>query len=613
MISRLALLRSAAALVLSVGSVALPAEARAQNKDRKPAVVQRQTLKPAPPKAAPKVVERKFVAPKPPERKVVAVKAPERKVVAVKAPERKVVAAKAPERKVVAAKAPERKVVAAKAPEKAPKFVPKAVERKVAERPKPTTRVADKPTPKPPVKITDKLAPKPPAVDKKILDKQLADKKILADKVLAGKTKVAADKKALADKLLADKKAADKKIADAKLAGKPLDKSQLSRLGAGVPQIPLVKPPLSTGAKVAAGAAVGAAALGVGAAAAAAANAKKPPTTPPANTGPVTPATKPPVANLNRPHVKPVAKVIPFIPGHKHANRPRLPLFVTAPVLVGVAWASRELYVWNRKSYDNVGWVAPIPSCYVGGTVFYRNPWTGKCFDFDNAQPGDRFVVGTKAYSWTPARHASVEDCVEDGDRNKTSVPEEEFRRANPVAPVRRTSVDSSVGYTPAALAQSGSGSTGSSGPSSGTVTRTKGTQQTSSAAATLPAVLEATDCTSCLSAIGPVEVTGGQCSVTISNNCGMPIAFDMEFQKENNTFCQTRSDVASSAEIIVCTQPCTTFLDVRVNLKAAIPKTGATPPFKGCRAHWAAEETTTTAAAGDPPPSAQPVTPPLQ
>jgi hypothetical protein len=87
------------------------------------------------------------------------------------------------------------------------------------------------------------------------------------------------------------------------------------------------------------------------------------------------------------------------------------------------------------------------------------------------------------------------------------------------------------------------------------------------------------------------VEVTGGQCSVTLSNNCGLGIVFDVEFQRADRSFCQTKLDVASSSEVIVCTQPCTAFLETRVNLKSAIPKVGAPTPFRGCRPHWAAVE----------------------
>jgi hypothetical protein len=302
-----------------------------------------------------------------------------------------------------------------------------------------------------------------------------------------------------------------------------------------------------------AGAAVGAALIGGGIAAlakpASASNLA------PSPAGAVKPAGRPPLANLNHPHVKPVARVLPSILGHKNANRPRLPLFVMAPALLGASWMGREFFVWNRRSYDNVGWVAPIPSCFVGGTVFYRNPWSGECFSFETAEPGDRFAVGTKVYTWTPAKYASVEDMVDDQERNGVSIMTEPFRIANPAAPVSRVS----------AVA-------GSRAPA-------------------VALTLEATDCSSCLTAIGPVEVTGGQCSVTISNNCGLPVAFDIEFQRDGQTFCQTKLDAASATEVIVCTQPCTAFLESRVNLKSAMPKLANSAPFKGCRPHWAALE----------------------
>jgi hypothetical protein len=342
------------------------------------------------------------------------------------------------------------------------------------------------------------------------------------------------------------------------------DRSTRSNLlPAGSPQLALQKGPQALPAAKSsaskpntvnkiAGAAVGAALIGGGIAAAtkpAGANAA-----PSAGvTGPVRPAGRPPVANLNHPHVKPVARVMPSILGHKNANRPRLPLFVLAPAFLGASWMGREFYVWNRRSYDNVGWVAPIPSCYVGGTVFYRNPWTGDCFSFESAEAGDRFAVGTKVYSWSPAKYASVEDMVDDQERTGAAVLSEPFRIANQTAPVSRAPA------VPASLS--------------------------------LATNLEATDCSSCLTAIGPVEVTGGQCSVTISNNCGLPVAFDVEFQRSGQTFCQTKLDAASAAEVIVCTQPCAAFVEARVNLKSAIPKLASAAPFKGCRPHWAALE----------------------
>jgi hypothetical protein len=317
------------------------------------------------------------------------------------------------------------------------------------------------------------------------------------------------------------------------------------------PRLPAGAGPLKPGAaKKIAGAVAGAAVIGAGAALLPKPGAASALST--ASTGPVRPAAKLPLANLNHPHVKPVARVLPSILGHKHANRPRLPLFVLAPALLGAGWMGREFYVWNRRSYDNVGWIAPIPSCYVGGTVFYRNPWSGECFNFETAEPGERFAVGTKVYSWTPAKYASVEDMVDDQERTGASVMADPFRIANPTAPVTRVSTE----------------------PMS------------------RPALsLEATDCSSCLTAIGPVEVTGGQCSVTISNNCGLPVAFDVEFQRNGQTFCQTKLDAASASEVIVCTQPCTAFLEARVNLKSAMPKLANTAPFKGCRPHWAALE----------------------
>ena len=314
----------------------------------------------------------------------------------------------------------------------------------------------------------------------------------------------------------------------------------------------LAQPRTSTRSDVAkkVAAAAGAAVVGAGVGVLA-----KPAATGASNAGPSTPAKpagKLPLANLNHPHMKPVARVLPSIPGHKNANRPRLPLYVLAPALLGASWMGRDAYVWNRRSYDNVGWVAPIPSCYVGGTVFYRNPWTGDCFNFESAEPGERFAVGTKVYTWTPAKYPSVEDMVDDQERTGTSVMADPFRIANPTAPVSRVS-----------------------------------TEPTSRQ----PLSLDATDCSSCLTAIGPVEVTGGQCSVTISNYCGLPVAFDLEFQRNGQTFCQTKLDAASASEVIVCTQPCTAFLDSHVNLKSAIPKLANSAPFKGCRPHWAALE----------------------
>ncbi len=338
----------------------------------------------------------------------------------------------------------------------------------------------------------------------------------------------------------------------------PFDRSTRSNLlPAGSPQLVVLKgarPPEPTsrpapgnGKKI-----VGAAVIGAGLAALAkpaAANANKGPT------GAVRPASRLPLANLNHPHVKPVARVMPSIVGHRNANRPRLPLFVLAPTLLGASWMNREFYVWNRRSYDNVGWIAPIPSCYVGGTVFYRNPWSGECFNFETAEPGDRFAVGTKVYTWTPAKYPSVEDMVDDQERSGSSIMNDPFRIANPTPPATRVSVTTN----------SGSGS-----PAFG---------------------VEAIDCASCLTAIGPVEVAGGQCSVTISNNCSLPVEFDVEFQRNDQTFCQTKLDAASATEVIVCTQPCTTFIESRVNLKSALPKLATSAPFKGCRPHWAALE----------------------
>jgi hypothetical protein len=342
----------------------------------------------------------------------------------------------------------------------------------------------------------------------------------------------------------------------------PFDRStRSSLLPAGSPQLlslkgPQALPPAKSSAvKKIAGAAVGAAVIGGGLAAL-----SKPSAASAVAAGPVRPAARLPLANLNHPHIKPVARVLPSIIGHKHANRPRLPLLVLAPALLGASWMGREFYVWNRRSYDNVGWIAPIPSCYVGGTVFYRNPWSGDCFNFETAEPGERFAVGMKVYTWTPARYPSVEDMVDDQDRNGASIMNEPFRIAHPTEPARRV----------AAEASSRSAFTAAPAVSSG---------------------LEATDCSSCLAAIGPVEVTGGQCSVTISNNCALPVAFDIEFQRNDQTFCQTKLDAAGGSEVIVCTQPCTTFLESRVNLKSAMPKLATSTPFKGCRPHWAALE----------------------
>jgi hypothetical protein len=313
--------------------------------------------------------------------------------------------------------------------------------------------------------------------------------------------------------------------------------------------------------KTVAGAAVGAAVIGAGMSALARPAAASPSAAPGAvASGPVRPAARMPLANLNHPHVKPAARMLPSLVGHKNANRPRLPLFVLAPAFLGASWMGREFYVWNRRSYDNVGWIAPIPSCYVGGTVFYRDPWSGECFNFDKAEPGERFAVGAKVYAWIPTKYPSVEDMVDDQERSGASVMTEPFRIANPTAPVRRIE---------ATRVSAG----GSAGVAAGPATVS----------------MEATDCSSCLTAIGPVEVTGGQCSVTISNNCGLPVAFDVEFQRNDQTFCQTKSDAASASEVIVCTQPCTTFLESRVNLKSAIPKLATSAPFKGCRPHWAA------------------------
>jgi hypothetical protein len=342
--------------------------------------------------------------------------------------------------------------------------------------------------------------------------------------------------------------------------GPAFDRSTRSNLlPAGSPQLALQKGPQALPAvagsragtvKKIAGAAVGAAVIGAGIAAVAkpaAANASQGPA------GAVRPAVRPPLANLNHPHLKPVARVLPSIIGHKHANRPRLPLFVLAPALLGASWMGREFYVWNRRSYDNVGWIAPIPTCYVGGTVFYRDPWSGDCFNFEAAEPGDRFAVGTKVYTWSPAKYPSVEDMVDDQERSGAGIMSEPFRIANPTPRATRVSVEAVSRPVVAALG------------------------------------LEATDCSSCLTAIGPVEVTGGQCSVTISNNCSLAVAFDVEFQRNDQTFCQTKLDAAGASEVIVCTQPCTTFLESRVNLKSALPKLANTAPFKGCRPHWAA------------------------
>jgi hypothetical protein len=353
-----------------------------------------------------------------------------------------------------------------------------------------------------------------------------------------------------------------KQAAVVRRASPSFDRStRTNLLPAGSPQLlspkgPQVLPPAKSSAvKKIAGAAVGAAVIGGGLAAL-----SKPTAAAASATGPVRPAARLPLANLNHPHIKPVARVLPSIVGHKNANRPRLPLFVLAPALLGASWMSREFYVWNRRSYDNVGWIAPIPSCYVGGTVFYRNPWTGDCFNFDTAEPGDRFAVGMKVYTWTPVKYPSVEDLVDDQDRTNSSVMNEPFRIANPTPPVSRVSVDA-------------------------------GSRPTIQGAQAGNVGLEAIDCSSCLSAIGPVEVTGGQCSVTISNNCGLPVAFDIEFQRNDQTFCQTKLDAASASEVIVCTQPCTTFLETRVNLKSAMPKLANSAPFKGCRPHWATLE----------------------
>jgi hypothetical protein len=319
-----------------------------------------------------------------------------------------------------------------------------------------------------------------------------------------------------------------------------------------------------------AGAAIGAALIGGGLAALGKLNGATASTTnrstAVAALGPVRPAARLPLANLNHPHVKPVARLLPPIIGHKHANRPRLPLYVLAPTLLGAVWMGREFFVWNRRSYDNVGWIAPIPSCYVGGTVFYRNPWTGNCFNFESAEPGDHFAVGTKIYAWAPAKYPGVEDMVDEQERSGASVTSDQFRLANPMPPASRVAV--AAGQLPAALGVATAVTTPNSGQN-----------------------LEVTDCSSCLTAIGPVEVTGGQCSVTISNNCGLPVAFDVEFQRDDQTFCQSKMDAASASEVIVCTQPCTTFLEARVKLKSAMPKFANTAPFKGCRAHWAALE----------------------
>jgi hypothetical protein len=312
----------------------------------------------------------------------------------------------------------------------------------------------------------------------------------------------------------------------------------------------------SSAVKKIAGATLGAAAIGGGLVA------LNRPSAAATSTGAVRPAARLPLANLNHPHIKPVARVLPSIVGHKNANRPRLPLFVMAPALLGASWMGREFYVWNRRSYDNVGWVAPIPSCYVAGTVFYRNPWTGDCFNFESATSGDRFAVGTKVYTWTPAKYSSVEDMVDDQERGGTSIMSEPFRIANPTPPATKIALEGPV----APDARGG----------------TQNLQGWS---------VEAMDCASCLTAIGPVEVTGGQCSVTISNNCGLPVTFDVEFQRNDSTFCQTKSDAAGAAEVIVCTQPCTTFIETRVKLKSAVPKLANSAPFKGCRAHWAALE----------------------
>jgi hypothetical protein len=239
---------------------------------------------------------------------------------------------------------------------------------------------------------------------------------------------------------------------------------------------------------------------------------------------------------------------VPFIPNHKHAGRPRVPLYFVAG-LFGFGTA----YWYNRTSTTYVAqkdavWVRPTPTCYVDGKVFYRQPGSDRCFNFKSAEPGDYFQVNDKVYRWTPGKHISAEDCVDEEDRARRSVAYESWKRDNPT-------------YLQTIAAR----------PPKPEPVRD-----------VVPGQL---DCSSCLAGIGPVEIGNGMCSLTIANNCEHGVSFKGGIShKSGPATCEFEHNAETGEQKVVCNAPCDSFQDAQVYMSAATPKEGWTGATPACR-----------------------------
>ena len=240
----------------------------------------------------------------------------------------------------------------------------------------------------------------------------------------------------------------------------------------------------------------------------------------------------------------------PAIKGHRFAGRPRLPLFFVAGVF---GFGSSYWYYRTSTTYivDDPVWVRPLPSCYVGGNVFYREPGSGACFDFARAEPGDYFECNSRVYRWAPDRAASVEDIVAEDDEGSRAVVYEDWAKANP------------------AYIKTKAARPARSVPTSATLE---------------PAQL---DCSSCLGAQGPIETGNGMCSLTIANNCPQPISFKGGMSRasgDGRITCEFSDDVENGSQKTVCSAPCASFDEAQAYITAATPKAGWTGKSRACR-----------------------------
>ena len=237
-------------------------------------------------------------------------------------------------------------------------------------------------------------------------------------------------------------------------------------------------------------------------------------------------------------------KFYPAYPGYRWAGRPRFPLWAVVPA---VALGAAGAYWWSSET----SWSRPYPNCYVGGGVYYADPYSGSCFDFTSAEDGDYFMVNRRVYRWYPTRYETPEDTIYEESRLNEDAPYDDDWVKK--APPRKSRVAASV--------------------------------VPSSAAASLNlTATQRTDCSSCIAAMGPIQGPAGQCTTMVVNNCAHPVTVDGGFHKTDAGFCEFSGDIVGAGEMTVCTKPCAEFEQAQAYIKTAMPQSTWKGPVNGCK-----------------------------